>query len=140
MRAQASAAIWQAICDYDPSRGVSFSAYARQRVLSSALTRYRQEWAYAFRLVLSQQRVSREWESQAAPRSSDWCESLREALLRLPRDDRWLIEQIFWEDHTESEIADKVGISQQAISKRKKTILRQLRRGISVRSSPAPET
>lgn len=136
MRAQAASAVWQAVCDYDPSRGVPFSAYARQRVLSSALTRYRQEWAYAFRCVLSQRRDGDEWDPPRPPCSSALCESLREALLRLSRHDLWLLEQMFWEDRTESDIAEQVGISQQAISKRKNVILRELRRRIGAVPSP----
>src|SRR4029077_8144749 len=51
MRAEAACAAWQAVCDYDPSLGVPFNAFARQRVLTSTLTRYRREWAYALRLA-----------------------------------------------------------------------------------------
>lgn len=51
MRAEAACAAWQAVCDYDPSLGVPFSAFARQRVLTITLTRYRQEWTYALRLA-----------------------------------------------------------------------------------------
>src|SRR5215510_2488959 len=49
MRAEAACAAWQAACDYDPSLGVPFTAFARSQVLTGTLTRYRQEWAYAFR-------------------------------------------------------------------------------------------
>ena len=51
MRAEAACAAWQAVCDYDPSLGVPFSAFAHQRVLTGTLTRCRQEWAYALRLA-----------------------------------------------------------------------------------------
>jgi Sigma-70 region 2 len=50
MRAEAACAAWQAVCDYDPSLGVPFSAFAYQRVLTRTLTRYRQEWSYVLRL------------------------------------------------------------------------------------------
>src|SRR5499426_103486 len=49
MRAEAACAAWQATCDYDQSLNVPLSIFARQTVLTSTLTRYRQEWAYALR-------------------------------------------------------------------------------------------
>ena len=45
----------------------------------------------------------------------------------LPEPDRNLIECLFWEDRTEREIAGRLGITQQAVSKRKHRILDELR-------------
>jgi DNA-directed RNA polymerase specialized sigma24 family protein len=46
----------------------------------------------------------------------------------LPDSDRQLIERLFWQGFTETEIAGGLGISQQAVSKRKRRILTALRR------------
>jgi RNA polymerase sigma factor (sigma-70 family) len=130
MRAHGASALWQAICDYDSSRGIPFSAYARQRVLSSALTRYRQEWAYAFRCGLNPRADGDTTDARRQIKSSADSESVHEALMRLSSSAVWLLEQVFWEERTEAEIAHQVGITQQAVSKRKTAILRDLRRRI----------
>jgi hypothetical protein len=54
----------------------------------------------------------------------------RHALARLSKPDLWLIEQLFLRDRTEANIATQIGISQPAISKRKRAIVMQLRRYI----------
>jgi len=126
MRAHGASAIWQAVCEYDPSRGIPFSAYARQRVWASALTRYRQEWVYALRT---------EWEAEVFAEAVTLCdvdpsrihEWLPHLVAELSAAERWLIEQLYWEGRTELEIANELGITQQAVSKRKSTILRGLR-------------
>ena len=55
-------------------------------------------------------------------------ESFVDAVARLAATDRWLIEQIFWHGKSEAEVSKHLGISQQAVSKRKKSALRALRR------------
>lgn len=122
MRALGNAAAWQAANDYDPARGVPLSAFVRQRVMSDALTRYRQEWRYAFHC--------------AAPRAAGASETagstisdeIRCALADLPENDLWLIEQLFFEQRTEADMARSLGISQQAVSKRKHSTIAFLRR------------
>ena len=128
MRAQAACAAWQAVCDYDPSLSVPFIAFARQRVLTSTLTRYRQEWAYALRSA--QEHDPENSDSRLFTTSEvfeDWPEH---ALARLSKPDLWLIEQLFLRDRTESNIATQTGITQQAVNKRKRVIVMQLRRYI----------
>lgn len=128
MRAEAACAAWQAVSDYDPSLSVPFSAFARQRVLTSTLTRYRQEWAYAFRSAQEhdpESSNSKLLDSTATEVFNDWPVS---ALARLSKPDLWLIEQLFLRDRTEADIATQIGITQPAISKRKRAIVMQLRR------------
>ena len=48
IRAHSICTVCQAQSDYDPSRGVPLWAFVYQRVITRALTRYRQEWAYAY--------------------------------------------------------------------------------------------
>jgi DNA-directed RNA polymerase specialized sigma subunit len=127
MRAEAACAAWQAVCDYDPSLGVPFSAFAYQRVLTRTLTRYRQEWAYALRSEQEQNPEgsdNRALDCSASAVLDAWP---RHALARLSKPDLWLIEQLFLKDRTEADIATQIGITQQAANKRKQIILLRLR-------------
>ena len=58
---------------------------------------------------------------------ADLSESVRTALAALSPQDHWLIEQLFWDGHTEAEVARQLHISQPAVNKRKHTILKKLR-------------
>ncbi len=60
MSACGSVATLQAVCDFDPSRGVPWSAFLRHRVIASAFTHYRREWRYAIRCV-SQADANEHW-------------------------------------------------------------------------------
>jgi hypothetical protein len=121
IRAEAACAAWQAVSEYDPSRGVPFGAFARQRVLTHTLTRFRQEWAYALRCA---QEHNGELDFVAYLPFEDWP---REALARLSEPDLWLIGQLFLRDRTEADVAKQIGISQQGVNKRKRVILVNLR-------------
>ena len=130
MRAEAACAAWQAVCDYDPSLSVPFIAFARQRVLTSTLTRYRQEWAYTLRAAQEydpEKPNSKVLDSTTSEVFNDWPDS---ALAQLSKPDLWLIEQLFLRDRREGDIAIQIGITQPAISKRKRAIIMQLRRYI----------
>lgn len=129
IEAETVAATVQAIKDFDPARGVPWGAFLRLRIRRAALARYRREWAYAIR------RVSAEAlddygtaEDGGFPLRESTVKLLQEALRQLPCSDIWLIEGLFWEGKTEANLAVFLGISQQAVNKRKRTILRTLRR------------
>jgi DNA-directed RNA polymerase specialized sigma subunit len=127
MRAEAACAAWQAVRDYDPLLGVPFNAFARQRVLTSTLTRYRQEWKYALRVPQEREPEgsdTRMLDSAAPAVLNDWP---RPALARLTKSDLWLVEQLFLRGRTEANIATETGITQQAVNKRKSMILLRLR-------------
>ena len=53
--------------------------------------------------------------------STEW------ALAQVPREDDWLIRRLFWEGRSEAEVARDLGITQQAVSKRRARALRRLR-------------
>jgi len=134
MRAEAACAAWQAVGDYDPSLDVPFSAFVRQRVLADTLTRYRQEWAYALRLAQKHDPKdfdTRTLDSTASAVFDAWP---GHALARLSKPDHWLVEQLFLRSRTEATIAAEIGITQQAVNKRKSTILLRLR-GYMTRTS-----
>ena len=128
MRAEAACAAWQAVGEYDPSLGVPFGAFAHQRVLTSTLTRYRQEWAYALRLAQKHDAKdfdTRTLDSTASAVFDAWP---GDAIARLSKPDLWLIKELFVRDRSEADIATQIGITQQAVNKRKRMILFRLRR------------
>jgi DNA-directed RNA polymerase specialized sigma subunit len=128
MRAVASCAAWEAECDYDAARGIPFSAFARQRVLSRALTRYRREWAYWLHSTAESGEVRSDGIASHAGHRQTLVSAIGVAIDRLPVSEAWLIRQLYWKERSETEIARDAGITQQAISKRKRVILSSLRR------------
>jgi DNA-directed RNA polymerase specialized sigma24 family protein len=124
LKALSLAAAWHALGDFDPTYGVPLDVFLRERILASALTRYRQEWTYSVRCTEEVQNEGM-YCSPGCDRPAH--ESFVEALARLATTDRWLIEQIFWHGKSEAEVSKHLGISQQAVNKRKKSVLRALR-------------
>jgi RNA polymerase sigma factor (sigma-70 family) len=132
----ATAAAWQALCDFDPDRGVPLAGFGYSRIMSRCLARYRKEWRYALHLVASD---SREEESTTFERpelnasfpgkmnETHPSNDLRGAIGALPAKQRRLIEQLFWEERTETEVADAMDTNQSTISRRKQAILHGLR-------------
>lgn len=127
LRAEAFLVCLRALDDYDPARQVPVGAYLRMRVLGHLLSRYRQERRFA------QHRSAAVAVEQLAyrPIVSLASESLERALDRLPRGDRDLLEEHLWQNQTERQIAERLGVSQQAVSKRWRTILNRLRLALS---------
>jgi RNA polymerase sigma factor (sigma-70 family) len=125
MRAHIESAAWHAVCDYDPSRNVPLPAFVYRRVIASSLTRYRQEWSYTLHSVCQAdeeklERASIAHDSLYSPGGS---ELLRYALVRLTEPQRQLIRRLFWDGYTETEVAQSLGISHQAVSRRKRAVL-----------------
>lgn len=126
VRAQTAAILCQSDDEFDPDRHVPGDAFKYQRIIAGMLTHYRREWRFAlrFRPVESEEYPERDTgESGDAMADTD---ALREAMARLPELDRWLLEQIFWEERSEAEIAQQMEMSQQAVSKRKRAALKTL--------------
>ena len=136
LAAVATAAAWQAVCDFDPALGVPLAAFGYCRIISRCLARYRKEWRYALHLVASDscEKETTTFKHPVWPLhlarvngthpSND---HLRGAVRALPAKQRRLIEQLFWEERTETEVADTMGINQSTINRRKQTILKGLR-------------
>ena len=118
---------------YDPSRGVSLASFAYQRVVARAYTRYRQEWAYALRCLPERDSAHCFPEGascDAAPVTpeNDYLEvGLRDAMNSLSDAERSLLQRLFWEGRTETDLAAELGISHQAVHKRKHAAFRRLR-------------
>jgi len=133
VRAQSVAAFWQASCEFDPGRGVPFEAFVRQRVLTAALTRYRQEWTFAIHC-----RPGEECEPECTAReASERKHLVREILTHLSSAEIRLITRLYWAGETEITIAADVCLTQQAVSKRKMAVLRDLRKLLACRTTPA---
>lgn len=144
IRAHGLAAACEASSDFDGSRGVPLDAFVYQRVIARAYTRFRQEWAYGLRcisetyeVVTDGGRVSLPSESRVQRRESSVepdpaYQALRDALGSLSESNHQLIMQLFWEGQTEANIAEGLGISHQAVSKRKWAVIQKLRTWLEV--------
>jgi RNA polymerase sigma factor (sigma-70 family) len=136
LQAEAASSAWQAICNFDPERGLPLDAYIRSRVMFHLLGRYRKEWAYARRMGLAGQSPLPEPESRQDFDASE----LRETLSRLGDRDRKLLTLLFSNGRSEAEAAEDLGISQQAVNKRKLAILHRLRRLLDPEPEAIPKT
>ena len=125
MRAEGAAAALSALRQFRPELNVPLKVYLRMRIMGQVLVRYRKEWTYALR------QGSLEWGLVRLPAGGDErllaCEDVAEALGHLSAQDRRLIERIYWFNETEAEIGRTMGLTQQAVNKRKQSIIRTLR-------------
>ena len=115
---------------FDPQRGPSLASFIYHQILASALSRYRQEWNYAIRYGLSPSSEDHlvgldDVENRFAADQEE--KKLKRLMTDLPEGERRLIESLFWDGRTETEVAGGLGISQQAVCKRKHKILNKLR-------------
>ena len=131
------AAAWQAVCEFDPEREVPLAGFAYCRMMTRCLTRYRKEWRYARHLVDSDscEKQTTTFKqlglaaSSAAKADGPYFshDHLRGAVRALPSKQCRLIEQLFWEERTETEVAAAMGVNQSTINRRKHDILNRLR-------------
>jgi RNA polymerase sigma factor (sigma-70 family) len=137
LAAVGAAAAWQAVCDFDPERGVPLAGFGYCRMMTHCLARYRKEWRYALHLVTgdSCEKETTTFTQPGLAASSaanvrgthPSNDDLRGTVSALPAERRRLIEQLFWEDRTETEVAEAMGINQSTINRRKQAILKGLR-------------
>jgi DNA-directed RNA polymerase specialized sigma24 family protein len=137
IRAESFCAFWRACHDFEPSRHVPFDAFAWQRVLAAALTRYRQEWTFALHCE-GGDLVGDGLHGGPNPFDDSEClHVIREALAHLSSSQTTLINALFWDGDTEAAIANRLAMTQQAVSKRKRAALRDLRKLLTTRGSRA---
>jgi DNA-directed RNA polymerase specialized sigma24 family protein len=132
IQAEALAAAHQALHDFDPARGVPLIAFVRRRVLFGVRARYRKEWSHSVhcgRGLPSDGGAAPSDDVSSAPLAY---EALQAPLARLSEIDRRLIEHLFWGGRTEAELAGELGISQSAVSRRKRAIILVLRRSFGI--------
>jgi RNA polymerase sigma factor (sigma-70 family) len=131
VESEANVAGLQASQEFDETRGVPREAFLRQRVMRRTLALYRREWSYAVRRVVEDELDLRAEVGKKDP--AKYVVKLRvlqRSLELLPEPDLCIIEGIFWGARSETEIAEELGITQQAVSKRKRKILDVLRKSI----------
>lgn len=132
--AESIASACHAIRIFDPDRGPSLESFVYHRILSGALSRYRKEWSYALRCIRSPAlTVKANGTDEIDDRDAAAVEEkrIRRSMIDLPDQDKRLIECLFWEGRTEKDIAGGLGITQQAVNKRKRKILVQLRTNLA---------
>lgn len=120
IRAEASAAACQAARDYDPSTGIPFASFLKNRILARIRARYRQERAFADHCAARAGANGHGGHRASGP----W---LAEAIEGLRTPDRWLIEQIYLKGYTGAELARCLGVSPGTIRRRQQAILRKMR-------------
>ena len=125
-------AAWQAKKDFDPVYGVPLAEFVNCRVKSCVLTRYRQEWRFALKVISSDEEEVERFVNSSENRASSQAvfELLDHALKKMPGMERWLLKQIFWQQRTETNIAAELRISQPAVNKRKRAALLRLRENL----------
>jgi RNA polymerase sigma factor (sigma-70 family) len=126
--AESVAAACHALKIFDPHRGPDLGTFVYHQILASALSRYRQEWTYAIRYGLSagDDAGVTVTEDRFAVEQDE--KQLKETLTGLPEADQSLIKHLFWDGRTETDVATGLGITQQAVSKRKRRVLEKLRK------------
>jgi RNA polymerase sigma factor (sigma-70 family) len=131
LAAQGEMAAYEACSEYDAARGVTPAYFVICRVRGRLLARYRQEWNFALRMACwsidSQEAAMACSTATAKAAHREIRQNLFAAIERLREIDRWLVVQIFWHDRDQAELARELGISQPAVSKRYRNIVRQLR-------------
>lgn len=136
--AVAQAALWEGI-----SKGIRSDTELQRFIMASLMRRYRDEWNYGIRWVAPLFTDGSDDEEQEEPeakhehitasqydheKEAAWLKMvIREALMRLKEDERYLIERQFWDGATETELARELGISQPAVHKKLKRTLKRLR-------------
>lgn len=116
---EAYAAGWCAVCEHHAGSRLPLFDTVYRYTLNACLQRYRQEWRYVLRC-----RSMEDMEDGHV-----WGEDRLElslALALLPEYDRQLLHALFWEGRSETDIAREQGVSVQAISARKRRLLRNL--------------
>jgi DNA-directed RNA polymerase specialized sigma24 family protein len=144
IRAHGLAASCEARCDYDESRGVPLDAFVYQRVIARAYSRFRREWAYGLRCNSETEGVVADgWDisllgecfvqhRELSVEPDPAFQELREAVESLSEPNHQLIMHLFWEEQTEANIAEALGISHQAVNKRKRAAIQKLRTWLEV--------
>lgn len=132
IQATAFCAAWQATKDFDPVHKVPLAEFVNCRVKSCALTRYRQEWRFALKMISTDAQEIEKFVNSSVNRAASPVifELLHHALGKISGMERWLLRQIFWQQRTETNIAAELHVSQPAVNKRKRAALLRLRENL----------
>jgi RNA polymerase sigma factor (sigma-70 family) len=125
-RAQGTLAACEALRAFEPGRLVPLDAFLYHRVVASVRTRYRQEWSFGRRCRSAAALPDRAAAAADRP-EPELLDRLAALLETLDEGERRLILQLFWDGRTEDQLALDLGITRQAVNKRKQRLLQQLR-------------
>jgi RNA polymerase sigma factor (sigma-70 family) len=133
VRAILQSAATSARFDYDKERAVPLRAHIYIRAVAAAWSRYRQEWSYYLHSATESgagvEPIAMPFDRSHADETIRY--SLRQALSHLPVEDQLLIEQLFWNGTRQDRLAVMLGVSQQAVSRRKVRVLQLLRQTLN---------
>lgn len=151
----ASLAFLQAIHDYDASRGIHFAAFLQQRLrltLYNAFRRRREDWTHTCHPEQDSEAAD-VWErygGRTCDTESPEAVACRQLLLRqlisfLPAREKQLLVLLYLLDLPQIEIAARLHITHQAVTRLKQSTLRHLRQsvensGCPIRTGPASST
>lgn len=119
------AAAWLAVSVFDPARGTVLPSFVYHRMIQASLEYVRREWRFARFLPLTREYANAN--SEREPEQNVFQQELMNLFDTLKPKDKYIINSLYWEEQAEDEIAKTLGISQQAVSKRKLRILQKLR-------------
>jgi RNA polymerase sigma factor (sigma-70 family) len=126
--AEARLAFVLAIRDFDPARGVPLGAFCYRRCVTAIRTFHRREWSYG-RRHHGLPEGSEPRDATARPSIEQRGPGdVEDALSTLGPSERRVLSAIFLEGRTEAELAALEGVSQQAVSKRKRLALNRLQK------------
>jgi hypothetical protein len=124
-RAQGALAACEAIRAFEASRLVPLDAFLYRRVVASVWTRYRQECSFGCRCPPDAS-LPELASTGAKPPDGELLERLEAILRTLDEGELRMIRQLFWNGRSEDDLARELGVSRQAVNKRKQQLLRRL--------------
>lgn len=137
---EARMSFMEAIRSYDPAMGVPFAGYARAKVYGDLRTLFKQQrrsWQREISADISDKAAGTLLDCIADPRANYEDSllnqlTLQPAFTKLSEKQRCVLTFLFVRGKTQSELANELCISQQAISKIKKTALSLLKKELSM--------
>ena len=125
-RAHGALAACEALRAFDPGRLVPLEAFLYRRVIEAVWTRYRREWSFGRRCRPDAFLPDRPAAESDRP-DPERLGRLTTILEALDEGERRLIRGLFWDGRSEDQLALDLGMSRQAVNKRKQKLLRRLR-------------
>jgi RNA polymerase sigma factor (sigma-70 family) len=116
----------EALRAFEPGRLVPLDAFLYRRVIESVWSCYRQEWTFGRRFRPDESLPDRAATEPGRP-DPELLDRLADILQTLDEGERRLISQLFWDGRPEDQVAFDLGVSRQAVNKRKQKLLRRLR-------------
>lgn len=125
--------------DYDPVQGLPLQHFLLQRTLSALLSHYRREWRFASRytpidLADPDNETDSKQPDPTDPESDTFvnqvCLSVdvQRAMSSLTAREREVLVMVFWDQMSERDIADRIGVALSTVCVYKDRALRKLRR------------